>query len=96
MGVVIFREYFMCGSTSYHGSASYAGVDISREYFMCGSCGSVRSCGSTSNAGVSGVAGLSGVAGVPDLQDMKKLTQMIDANLITSLVLGEGLLPTPH
>ena len=37
-----------------------------------------------------------GVAGVPDLQDMKKLTQMIDANLIKSLVLGEGLLPTPH
>ena len=37
-----------------------------------------------------------GVAGVVDLQDMKNLTQMIDANLIKSLVLGEGLRPTPH
>jgi hypothetical protein len=29
-----------------------------------------------------------GVGGLPDLHDFKKLTQMKDANLITSLVLG--------
>jgi hypothetical protein len=38
-----------------------------------------------------GITSCAGVAEMPNFQDMNKLTQMIDALSIRSLVLGEGL-----